>query len=295
MRWTLAGLISLAFAISASAQEPASPGSGFLIGAGAIPPARAEGKEREEAEPPEREEPIETDRDAFTPQTRTVEKGRSILEMAYSFIDNRRDFEKHSYPEMLYRYGLTGRVELRLGWNYEVGGSGSSISGAEGLAELEGAGVERASRLLYGFKAMVTDQGGWIPESCVLVQGFTPTSGKETDTQLMLGYVFGWKLPNSWKLDAALRYATATGEDDHFIIWAPSTVLRVPVGEHWGVHAEYFGEFAQQAQANFVHHFFSTGAHYLVTENLEIGVRVGWGLNDQTSRFFTNVGVGWRF
>jgi hypothetical protein len=84
-----------------------------------------------------------------------------------------------------------------------------------------------------------------------------------------------------------LRYATATGGDDHFIIWAPSTVLRVPVDEHWGVHAEYFGEFAQQAQTNFV--------HYLVTDNLEVGVRVGWGLNDQTSRFFTNVGFGWRF
>jgi Putative MetA-pathway of phenol degradation len=92
-----------------------------------------------------------------------------------------------------------------------------------------------------------------------------------------------------------LRYATATGGDDHFIIWAPSTVLRVPVDEHWGVHAEYFGEFAQQAQTNFVRHFFSSGIHYLVTDNLEVGVRVGWGLNDQTSRLFTNVGFGWRF
>ena len=141
MRTILAALVSLACSIPASAQEPASPGSGFLIGAGAVPPARAEGKEREEAEPPEREEPIETERDAFTPQTRTVGKGRSILEMAYSFIDNRRDFEKHSFPEMLYRYGLTERVELRLGWNYEVGGSGSSISGAEAAITRSVSGV----------------------------------------------------------------------------------------------------------------------------------------------------------
>jgi hypothetical protein len=32
-----------------------------------------------------------------------------------------------------------------------------------------------------------------------------------------------------------------------------------------------------------------------VTENLEVGVRVGWGLNDQTPRFFSNVGFGWRY
>jgi hypothetical protein len=35
--------------------------------------------------------------------------------------------------------------------------------------------------------------------------------------------------------------------------------------------------------------------HYLVTPNLELGLRVGWGLNDQTARFFSNVGIGLRF
>ena len=40
---------------------------------------------------------------------------------------------------------------------------------------------------------------------------------------------------------------------------------------------------------------FSPGDHYLITENLEIGVRVGWGLNEQSARFFSNAGLGWRF
>lgn len=37
------------------------------------------------------------------------------------------------------------------------------------------------------------------------------------------------------------------------------------------------------------------GVHYLVNHNLEVSVRVGWGLNDQSSLFFSKVGVGWRF
>ncbi len=37
------------------------------------------------------------------------------------------------------------------------------------------------------------------------------------------------------------------------------------------------------------------GVHYLITPNLEVGVRVGWGLNDQSARFFANAGVGVRF
>ena len=35
--------------------------------------------------------------------------------------------------------------------------------------------------------------------------------------------------------------------------------------------------------------------HYLVTPNVELGVRVGWGLNEPVGRFFSNVGFGWRF
>ena len=33
---------------------------------------------------------------------------------------------------------------------------------------------------------------------------------------------------------------------------------------------------------------FSPGVHYLITRDLEIGVRVGWGLNRQSPNFFSN-------
>jgi len=33
----------------------------------------------------------------------------------------------------------------------------------------------------------------------------------------------------------------------------------------------------------------------LLTPNLEVGVRIGFGMNEQSARFFSNVGVGWRF
>ena len=41
--------------------------------------------------------------------------------------------------------------------------------------------------------------------------------------------------------------------------------------------------------------FFSPGTHYLLTPNLELGVRIGWGITDDAPRFFSNVGIGWRF
>ncbi|MCI0464460.1 MAG: transporter [Gemmataceae bacterium] len=266
-----------------------------------LPPVTREREEAPEKEEPgeqerEEEEPIETDRDSFTPATKTVSKGRFIVESAYSFIDNRRGLDTHSFPELLLRYGVTDRIEVRLGWSYEVGGAGNEISGNQAEEEsFQRSGVEREHNLAYGTKVEVTRQNGWLPQSALLVMAFTPTGGESNDTQAVGTYVFGWTLPNRWKADAALRYATGSEEGDRFDILAPSVVLRVPVGEKWNVHGEYFGLFSRDRATDFVRHYLSPGVHYLVNNNLEVGVRVGWGLNDQSARFFCNVGGGWRF
>jgi hypothetical protein len=281
------------------AQQPASQLELPPVRPEAIFPAEVLGSEpaAERRENPF-EDPIETDRDSFTPATTTAGRRRLIVESAYSFIDNRVVKETHSFPELLFRYGLTERLELRLGWNYEVGGAGNEISGVdvgEDDLSLEN-GLERESRIAYGLKYKVTNQSRWVPGSAVIVQGFSPTSGKATDTQLIGTYVFGWELPNRWKLDSALRYATGSAEEDRFNSWAPSVVLKVPVWEERvNVHAEYFGIFSTDKADEFTRHFFSPGIHYLITPDFEVGVRVGWGLNDQSARFFSNAGFGWRF
>jgi hypothetical protein len=249
------------------------------------------------SEDKERQDEIETDRDSFTPSTTIPGKGRFIFESGWSFIDNRGFKETNSFPEALLRYGLTDRLELRLATNYEVGGSGSDVAGGhvgeEGL--MRGGKLERDTTVSYGMKYRLTEADRWLPDSAIIVQAATPTSGTNTNTQLASTYVFGWELPCQMKLDAAFRYIIAAEEGDHFNEWAPSVVLKVPVGEHINVHAEYFGIFSTNKAEAINHQYFSPGVHYLVTENFEVGVRLGWGLNDQTPRFFSNVGIGIRF
>jgi hypothetical protein len=241
------------------------------------------------------EDHLETDRDSFTPATTTVSRGRSILESSYSFIDNRRAPDTNSLPELLVRYGLTDRLELRFGWNWEAGGGGNVVSSVESDEGLEGPHFERESRFAYGFKLRVTDQSGWIPESSIIAQGYTPSSGDATSTEGSLTYICGWTLPDDWKLDAGLRYTSSTDHDDDFSIWQPSTVLRVPLSEQLFVHAEWFGAIPQGRAGGHFEHFFSPGVHYLLSPDIEIGIRVGVGLNDNTARFFSNAGVGVRF
>jgi hypothetical protein len=240
------------------------------------------------------EEHLETDRDSFTPSTSVVGADRLLFESSYSFIDGRDGSETHSFPEILTRVGVNDWLELRVGWNYEIGGGGS-VSGSGILSEHEGGETEEETNILYGVKVMLTEQDEWLPESSLILQGTTPTAGPETATQFTAGYVFGWTLPNEWLLDTCIRYGAANAEGDHYNQLAPSIVLKVPVHEQWNVHAEYFGSFTDNREDERNAQFFSPGVHYLISHDCEIGVRVGWGLNDDSADFFSNVGIGYRF
>jgi hypothetical protein len=242
-------------------------------------------------ERPVREE-LETDRDSFTFAPTTAGPATSILEASYSFIDNRLGPEAHSFPEVLLRRGIGERFELRLGFNYEAGGPGT-VSGSEfGGEDIE---TEEESRMLYGTKVETSEQEGWLPRSALIVQGYTPVSGPSNKSTVVVGEAFGWRFANGWEWTTAMRYGTGFEEEDAFNQWAPSTVVKVPVGERWNVHAEYFSIFSSQKEVPLNIQYASFGGHVLATENLELGLRVGWGLNDTSPAFFSNVGVGWRY
>jgi hypothetical protein len=237
---------------------------------------------------------IETDRDSFTPATTTAAPGRFILESAYTFIDNRRTFDTHSFPEIVLRQGVTEWLEARIQWNYEVGGAGNTVSAEAGDEEFFDQGIERESQLGYGFKVKINEQKDWVPESAFLAIGFTPTSGVEDASSFVGTYVWGWTLPRRWKLDAAIRYSVDSIEGDGHNLWAPSIVMKAPLWERFNVHAEYFGIFTTGKANDSNAQYFSPGLHYLVNRDFEVGFRLGWGLNDDAANFFVNAGIGWR-
>ena len=239
----------------------------------------------------EREE-LETDRDSFTFAPTTAGPATSILEASYSFIDNRLGPEAHSFPELLLRRGIGERFEARLGFNYEAGGPGT-VSGSEfGGEDIE---TEEEGRILYGTKVETTDQEGWLPRSALIVQGYTPVSGPSNKSTVVVGEAFGWRFANGWEWTTAMRYGTGFEEEDAFNQWAPSSVVKIPLGERWNVHAEYFAILSSQKDVPLNIQYASVGGHVLATENLELGLRVGWGLNDTSPDFFSNLGVGWRY
>jgi hypothetical protein len=237
-------------------------------------------------------EELETDRDSFTFAPTTAGRDLSILESSYSFIDNRTSPEAHSVPETLLRRGVGDRLELRLGFNYEAGGPGT-VSGSEvGGQDIE---TEDESRVLYGVKVETSEQDGWLPRSAAVVQGYTPTYGPSTVSTVVVGESWGWRFANGWEWTSAMRYGTGFDKGDAFNQWAPSTVVKAPVGERWNVHVEYFGILSTGKEEPVDAQFASFGGHVLVTEDFEVGLRVGWGLTDSSPNFFTNLGIGVRY
>jgi hypothetical protein len=119
----------------------------------------------------------------------------------------------------------------------------------------------------------------------------------EGQTQVRLGGVWGWNLPNGWTLDQAFRFGTDREGLDNYTLWAPSTVLRIPLGreKRWFTHLEYFGIMTQGKERDFSKQFIDTGLHYFITPNLEIGTVVAFGINEQTRGVLVNVGFGVRF
>ena len=236
-----------------------------------------------------------TDRDAFTPSTKTIAPGTLLSEGSYVFIDNRSGLPTNNVPEYLLRIGGTDWLEWRLGVNYSVNAQGSVVTSVEvGEGRFDGLTLYEAN-ILYGLKADVSDQDGLIPEGCLIMEAGTPTNGDLWGTVPVATAVAGWELPGEVRLDGSLRYSYAQWETGWFSRWAPTVILRVPVTERWELHAEWFETFTEGLPIDTVRPFFSPGTHYLLSENIEVGIRVGWGLNDTAAGFFSDTGIAWRY
>ena len=93
----------------------------------------------------------------------------------------------------------------------------------------------------------------------------------------------------------AIRYVLTDSADGLFKTWLPSVVLRPPVTARWEVHAEWFGSWSDGLVDEKVRPFVGPGTHYLITPNLEIGCRMGWGLTQDAASYVVDSGFGWRF
>ncbi len=251
----------------------------------------ADGVNEAELAQPTDDEPLVTDRPDFTEASSVVGLGVLQIETGYTYFfdnDGSNQTIAHSYPETLFRYGIFANwLEFRLAANY----ADESIDG------VHAAGSED---LYLGFKIGLTPQAGWRPEMSMMPQMTVPTgSNSFTNDKTLpgLNWLYGWDINDFFSTAGSTQFNKSIDEltGGSYTEWAQSWTIGYSITERMGGYTEYFGFYPSGADSARVLHYFDGGFTYKLTNDVQVDIRGGKGLNAAADDYFVGSGIAIRF
>jgi hypothetical protein len=249
------------------------------------------------AEPPKRDQPLASDRPDFTESSTTVGCGLVQIESGYTFtLDESagRRTVNHSFPEALARIGLFADwFEARIAYNYGI----NDVSLVGVPDELDA--PDGSDDLYLGIKLALTPQEHALPEMALVPQMTVPSGSRGvTAGEVMPGvnWLYGWDVLEWLDAGGSTQINRARDDDGNFFgEFAQSLTTGFHLSERWGAYAEWYmlapiGHTRERTQQ-----YFDGGLTFDVTDNLQLDVRAGAGLNDAADDFFTGAGSAIRF
>ncbi len=240
---------------------------------------------------PDLSAPLVSDRPDFTEASSTVGVHVAQLEFGYTYFHDDAagtSVDIHLFPEALLRYGIyRDWLELRIGLTYieettETAVASTALRGAEDL--------------YLGFKIGLTPQDGIKPEMALIPQAFVPTGSAGINHGTVLpgvNWIYGWEVNDristagSTQINRRVDGAT----DATFYRVAQSWTVALSVTERLGTYAEWFALFPTGADTKLPEHYFNGGMTFLVTDNFQLDVRAGVGLNEAAIDYFVGAGA----
>lgn len=236
-------------------------------------------------------EPLVSDRPDFTEASSTVGRGVVQLEGGYTYAydsDATGSTKSHSFPETLLRIGvLADWFELRIAQNYaeetitEFGVSRKVATGAEDL--------------YLGIKWGLTGQEGILPEMAIITQMTVPTGSSAftaDETLPGINWLYGWDV-NDWIATGGSTQANRALDDvtsEPYLEFAQSWTINYTITEPIGAYTEWFVIAAEGADTNHTENYADGGFTYRVTNNLQLDIRAGVGLNEAADDYFAGSG-----
>jgi hypothetical protein len=248
-------------------------------------------KEEETEDEDANEEPLESDRPDFTESSTTVGDKRLQFEGGYRYTQAKGgdpSYDAHDLPELLVRYGLAERLELRIAWD-------------EGL--VFDRFVNRAGRVFgdcggtdmeFGFKYALTKQKKWFPQTALIVAATAPTGGAVQSSRQVdprINYCYSWEFTKKLSLGCSTGNRCTQGSGDHFSQFFHSTSVEYELTKKLHVFNEWFLLCYFNADDNRPQHYYDAGLTYLVTPNFQLDWSAGVGLSETSDGFFTGCGV----
>jgi len=219
---------------------------------------------------------MSTDRPDFTESPLTVGQGTIQVEAGLTH-QSAGDTSLLTTGEGLVRYGLRSKFELRLGLPSFVssdaidnGLTDVSVGFKWNLANLD-SGVNAG--LVTGLTLPTGDLGADDPNPTIILVAGMPVNDRLSVASQVGSTVF--KLADEWKS-----------------MWFATVVLSAPINDQLGAFVELKGENLPETEDNrFIVH---TGLVYPVSDNLQIDLHLGTGLNDFSGDEFIGFGVAFR-
>jgi hypothetical protein len=247
--------------------------------------------------PASMDEPLIGDRPDFTESSKTVGLGVKQVEMGYTYtFDAESQYEQtksHSYPEMLWRVGIYADwLELRIAYNF-----GDVF---EEVVERAPESTSGGEDLYLGFKIALTPQDGILPETALVLQT-TVASGDDVFSAGSalpgFNYIYSWALDNDWSLAGQTQWNRAMDAETTrpYSEFSQSLAIGKSFSEKLGGYYEWFCLIPDGADSAPVEHYMDGGFTYLLHNNLQLDVRAGFGLNEESDDYFAGTGLIFRY
>jgi hypothetical protein len=235
------------------------------------------------AEKPETKEVPElaTDRPDFTETSIVVPRGSLQIESGFTWEKGPNGVESFNAPELLLRWGLLEKTELRLAppEYFRIRGGGQRISGF--------------GETYLGLKQQLGPYRGW--DFAVIPAVNLPTgSGALNSGHVDPEFVLTWsrELNDKYSLGGIFGFFWPTEEGDRNFTWAATVSLARSLGNRWGTFLEYAGAFPESGgDVHLIHH----GYTYKLSRLRQLDLHFGFGLSREAPDFFIGMGYAVRF
>lgn len=189
-----------------------------------------------------------------------------------------------AHPDLLLKYGLTKKFELRLG-NAFITDHSETPSQTKKISGLE--------TVRIGFRTSLCEEKKIVPKTSLLVHAGIPFLASKNYKAQHLAPSFLLAMKNSLKKSVELSYNLGAEWNGFTSIpaWLYSLSSGYDVGKHWEVFIEVFGSVMKNEMAE---NSIDAGFGYYVSRDIKLDASAGIGIAKAASDFF-GVGFSLRF
>jgi hypothetical protein len=229
----------------------------------------------------------------WTQKIARLARGRTQLEGGYSYLRGAADGSngtQHAFPDLLLRFGLTDRLELRLGWpGYVTSDADDPTVGGWFNGTLDPN---------VGLAYDLWGQRGWLPQTAVLAAVPVPLEGNPfalNSLQPLTELMYLWQTSDRTAITGRSGFAIFDAAGDNYTQFQQSVSLDVVLTERLGAFVSWdmlanHGSWNDTSQ-----HMAGGGLSFLLTERFAISWRSAVGLNSAAPDFLNDIRFAYRF